>query len=47
MWEPYVTATEQEIPLAESVVVHDRFHIMVHMNKAVDQVRLKECHELV
>lgn len=46
MWEPYATATHQQIPLGESVIVHDRFHIMQHMNKAVDQIRRTECREL-
>jgi len=46
MWEPYATATHQQIPLGESVIVHDRFHIMQHMNKAVDLVRRTECREL-
>ncbi len=46
MWEPYATATHENVPLGESIIVHDRFHIMQHMNKAVDQVRLRECREL-
>lgn len=46
MWEPYVAATQNHVPLGESVIVHDRFHIMQHMNQAVDRVRRRECREL-
>lgn len=46
MWEPYVSATQTQIPLGESVIIHDRFHIMQHMNRAVDRIRLRECRDL-
>jgi transposase len=42
MWEPYVQATLEALPLAQEKVVYDRFHIMQHMTKAVDQVRTGE-----
>jgi transposase len=46
MWEPYVTATMQQVPLAGYRIVFDRFHIMKHLGDAVDQGRLGEHREL-
>ena len=46
MWDPYVRATVDCVPLAASKIVHDRFHIMKHMNDAVNKVRLQE-HKLL
>jgi transposase len=42
MWQGYLAATRKHIPNADAKVVHDRFHIMQHANKAVDQVRRAE-----
>jgi len=42
MWEPYVQATMEHVPLAAEKIVFDRFHIMKHMNEAVDAVRREE-----
>lgn len=42
MWEPYVQATMEHVPLAADKIVFDRFHIMKHMNEAVDAVRREE-----
>jgi transposase len=42
MWEPYVQATLEAVPLAREKIVFDRFHIMQHMTKAVDTVRKRE-----
>ncbi len=42
MWEPYVKATMEHVPLAGERIVFDRFHIMSHACDAVDKVRLKE-----
>lgn len=39
MWEPYITSTVAHVPEARSKIVFDRFHIMKHMNEAVDKVR--------
>jgi transposase len=36
MWGPYVKATMEHVPLAAEKIVFDRFHIMGHMNGAVD-----------
>jgi transposase len=38
----YVRATKESIPLAETKIVHDRFHVMQQATKAVDQVRRRE-----
>jgi transposase len=38
----YVKATKETIPLAESKIVHDRFHVMQLATKAVDKVRRGE-----
>lgn len=46
MWEPYVKATVEKVPLAKEKIVFDRFHIMKQMNEAVDQVRRREQREL-
>jgi len=46
MWEPYVQATMDHVPLAKSKIVFDKFHIMKLMNEAVDKVRRSEHREL-
>lgn len=40
MWEPYTTSIEQWAP--NCAIVYDKFHIMQHANKAVDEVRRAE-----
>ena len=47
MWEPYLQATLEAVPLASSKIVFDRFHIMKHMTEAVDVVRRRENRLLV
>lgn len=42
MWEPYVKATLEAVPLVADKIVFDRFHIMQHLNEAVDKVRRQE-----
>lgn len=42
MWEPFIAATMEHLPLGRDKIVFDRYHIMEHMNKAVDQVRRGE-----
>src|SRR5262249_9684729 len=41
MWGPFVRATCDHVADAERKIVFDRFHIMKHMNEAVDAVRKK------
>lgn len=42
MWQPYFRSTCDHLPQGEKKVVFDRYHLMGHMNKAVDEVRKKE-----
>jgi len=42
MWDPYIAATKQYIPDAESKIVFDRFHVMKYVVDAVDKVRKQE-----
>jgi transposase len=42
MWEPYVQATRAHVPDAAAKIVFDRYHIMTHMGRAVDDVRKRE-----
>jgi len=44
MWDPYIKATSDSI--GSDKIVIDRFHVMKHMNKAVDDVRKQESKEL-
>ena len=46
MHEPYVQAIREELPLADGKIVHDRFHIMQHATKAVDETRRQEHKQL-
>lgn len=42
MWEPYFMATMAHVPDAGAKIVHDKFHVMKHVNEAVDKVRKQE-----
>ena len=42
MWDPFIAATVDHVPDGRDKIVFDRYHIMAHMNKAVDQVRRGE-----
>lgn len=42
MWDPFIASTVEHLPLGRDKLVFDRYHIMAHMNKAVDQVRRAE-----
>ncbi len=42
----YVKSTKANIPLAETKIVHDRFHIMKLATEAVDKVRRREHRQL-
>jgi transposase len=42
MWDPYIAATKAYVPEALSKIVFDRYHLMTHMLKAVDDVRKAE-----
>ena len=42
MWDPYIASTRKHVDSADSKMVFDRFHIMKHMNMAMDDVRRQE-----
>jgi transposase len=42
MWEPYLQSVRTHVPQAASKIVFDRYHLMTHMGKAVDNVRKRE-----
>ncbi len=45
MWKAYANAVTEKLP--QAAIVHDKFHISQHLNKAVDKVRRQENKELV
>ncbi len=47
MWPAYIGATLSHVPGAQDKIVFDRFHIMKHMNEAVDTVRKQEHKDLL
>jgi transposase len=42
MWDPFIAATKAHVPEALSKIVFDRYHVMTHLLKAVDEVRKAE-----
>ncbi|MBM3790272.1 MAG: ISL3 family transposase [Acidobacteria bacterium] len=44
MWKPYLRVIAKKA--GQAIHVLDRFHIAMHMNKAIDEVRAKETREL-
>ena len=42
MWDPFIAATKKYVPDAQKKIVFDRFHVMRHVLKAVDQIRKSE-----
>lgn len=46
MWDPYINSVHQHVPNGKEKIVFDRFHIMRHMNEAVDTVRKVEHKDL-
>jgi len=42
MWEPYLLSTRAHLPDADAKIVHDPFHLVRHLNDAVDAVRRSE-----
>ncbi len=42
MWEPYMISTRLNVPEADRKIVHDTFHLIRHLNEAVDKVRRME-----
>lgn len=42
MWRPYINSVEAHLPAGKQAIAHDPFHVVQHMNKAVDAVRRNE-----
>jgi len=42
MWRPYMASAFAALTHADAAVTHDPFHLVQHMNKAVDEVRRRE-----
>jgi transposase len=42
MWQPFIRTMSSLLPEADNRIVFDRFHIVAHMNDAVDIVRRRE-----
>ena len=42
MWKPFIKSVEANVPAGLGAITHDPFHIIQHMNKAVDAVRRSE-----
>jgi transposase len=47
MWEPYFQSTLAFVPQAADKIVHDPFHLVKHMNEAVNDVRKAEHRRLL
>ena len=44
MWQPYIEMIREHLP--DAALVFDKFHVIQHLNMAVDQVRRDEAREL-
>lgn len=47
MWKAYISATRRHVPGAQDKIVFDKFHIVAHLLKALDQVRRQEHRQLL
>lgn len=47
MWKPYYDSAMAHVPGAAEKIVHDRFHLVSHLNIAVDEVRREEHAQLL
>lgn len=47
MWEPYRKTVRDWVPDADAKIVFDKFHVLLHVNAAVDTVRKQEHRALV
>ena len=47
IWDPFMPSTVQYVPDAETKIVFDKFHVMKHVNGAVDTTRRKENREIL
>jgi len=44
MWKPFEKSTRQKTPQAS--ILYDKFHVIGHLNKALDKIRKSECARL-
>ncbi len=44
MWGPLMSSTTEHVPNERIKIVFDRFHVMKHVNMAVDSTSRKENH---
>ncbi|EQD30110.1 transposase IS204/IS1001/IS1096/IS1165 family protein, partial [mine drainage metagenome] len=42
MWDQFMSSTVEYVPDAETKIVFDKFHVMKHVNEAVDTTRKRE-----
>jgi len=42
MWAPYIAATLEAVPAADTKIAFDKFHVAMHLGRAVDKVRRQE-----
>lgn len=47
MWAPYVSSIVGSVPDAARKIAFDKFHLAMHLNRAVDEVRRAEHRELI
>ena len=47
MWDPFMSSTMEHVPDAGRKIVFDRFHVMKHVNEAVDTTRKKENRQIL
>jgi transposase len=46
MWQPFIDSTMAQVPGAAAKITHDPYHLVAHMNQAVNDVRQQEHREL-
>ncbi len=46
MWDPFISSTVEHVPDASSKTIFDRFHVIRHVNDAVDKTRKKKNRKL-
>ncbi len=47
MWEPFISAVKKHFANGAEIIAFDRFHVSMHLGKALDRVRLQENRQLM
>ena len=47
MWEPFINAVKKNFENGAEIIAFDRFHVSMHLGKALDKVRSQENRELM